>query len=667
MADSPSPKTTETLPRWDLTEYYKGVDDPKIDEDLKEDLQTAIAFEEKYKGRVATLNADELARAIQDYEARHARPTSPLMYARLMKAIHQTDQSVGALQSKTQAKGTEVVSHLLFWPLELQKLDPEKLEEMYEESAALKHYKPYLGKILKETPYTLSDEVEMALKKRGPASTGPALHRLYQEHKAARRFPFPDALLKKEDEEMLAKCKEREGAAKQDGISMLTETEIRKYAAEGETEAIREAAYRSLMKVYAEGAHKPGSPAFIMNSLLWNQQISDDDRGFKRPDSARHLSNDVEPELIDMLVETVKANYGKISHRYLKLRARLFGGDTLEPWNQSGPLPDAPKITFSWEEARDIVLESYREFSPEMAEIAQMFFDKGWIDAEPREDKRGGAFAASNKASSHPHLFMNFHGTANDVTTLAHELGHTIHQWLAVQKQGDLMDATSLTFAETASTFGETVVFKKMLSHVKDPKQRKALLANKISQALATICGQIAYHDFETKIHAERKEGEISPKRFAELWKESHRERTGGWVTEHECNTGDRWGGIPHFFGSPFYVYAYAFGDLLATSLYKKFETMKAEGRGGEFEKKYLDLLSAASTEHHSEMLPKRFGPEFDLNKREFWQGGIDVISGMIDELEQLVEAEKTPKSSVSAIHTEAKKQTQKIEIIITL
>ena len=623
------------LPRWDLTEYYSGATDPLIDADLAEDLANAQAFEAKYKGRIASLSADELAAAIREMEGLFTRPRDPARYVSLMKSIHLDDEAIGALGAKIREKGAKTGKHRMFWELELKKLEPAKVEEMMQQSPALAHYKPYLSEVLREAPHTLSDEVELALQKRAPASARGTLNRLYGEVRSKLRFPFPDALLDEEDRTRIAA---REGAAKKDGISMLTETEVRGYWSGNANEAARKAAYESMIKTYDENTYHP---AFIMNASILAKQIEDEERGFARPDSSRNLANDVEPEVVDTLVSTVKANYPKFGHRFAKLKAQVFGEEILSPWNDLAPAPEVKETTVTWDEARDLVLESFREFSPRMAEIAQMFFDKGWIDAEPRPGKQGGAFSASNRAASHPFVMVNFLGKIDDVMTLAHELGHGVHQYLAAQKQGDLMDGTSLTFAETASTFAETVVFNKLLSRISSPEEKKKLLVNKLTDAASVTERQIAYHDFETKIHAARKNGEIPVAKFGEYWLESHAERHGGNIATLEGDKGHRWGSIPHFFNSPFYVYSYAFGDLLAASLYEKFKEMKAEGKGAEFEEKYLDLLAAASTKHHSEMLQSRFGADFDATKPEFWQRGLNVYNGMVDELEQLMAQEK--------------------------
>lgn len=633
------------LPHWDLTEYYSGVNDPQIDADLAEDLANAQAFEAKYKGKVASLSADELAAAIKEMELMYARPREPGRYASLLKSLHEGDEEVAALGSKLSVKGSQIGSHMMFWGLELSKLDPASIEQMTAQSPALAHYKPYLDDVLRGKPHILSDEVELALQKRAPASARGLLNRLYGETRSKLRYPFPDDLLKPED---LARMIEREGAAKKEGISLLTETEIRGYWSGSADAAARQAAYESMIRVYDENTY---TPAFVMNGMLLAKQIEDAERGYVRADSSRNLSNDVEPEVVDTLVATVKGNYKNLGHRFAKLKAQLFGEDVLSPWNELAPAPEVRETTFTWDEARDLVLESFREFSPRMADIAQQFFDKGWIDAEPRPGKRGGAFSAPNRASSHPFVMVNFLGTTDDVMTLAHELGHGVHQYLAAQKQGDLMDGTSLTFAETASTFAETVIFNKLLSRISSPEEKKKLLVNKLTDATSVTERQIAYHDFEIKIHEARKQGEIPAAKFGQFWLESHAERTGGNVSVIEGDKGHRWGSIPHFFNSPFYVYSYAFGDLLAATLYEKFKEMKAEGKGAEFEEKYLDLLAAASTKHHSEMLQSRFGADFDATKPEFWQRGLNVYNGMVDELEQVMAQEKASAQVQSVTH----------------
>jgi oligoendopeptidase F len=366
--------------------------------------------------------------------------------------------------------------------------------------------------------------------------------------------------------------------------------------------------------------------ALITNTLAKDKEISDRWRGFKDIADARHLSNRVEPAVVDALVAAVRQAYPKLSHRYYKMKAKWLGKDKLMHWDRNAPLPAEDNREVPWVEAKDLVLKAYGNFSPEMADIARVFFDKSWIDAPVRPGKVSGAFAHPTVPSAHPYVMLNYLGKTRDVMTLAHELGHGVHQVLAA-KQGALMASTPLTLAETASVFGEMLTFQELLRETKDKAKRKILLASKTEDMINTVVRQIAFYTFERKVHSARREGELTPDQIAKFWMEVQQESLGDAI-EFGPGYENFWAYIPHFIHSPFYVYAYAFGDCLVNSLYARYRESEAG-----FQEKYFTMLKAGGTKHHSELL-KPFG--LDATDPQFWQKGLSVISGLIDELETL-------------------------------
>ena len=384
----------------------------------------------------------------------------------------------------------------------------------------------------------------------------------------------------------------------------------------------RRAAAEALAKVFKDNVRLF---ALITNTLAKDKEISDRWRGFKDVADSRHLANRVEAPVVDALVKSVRDAYPRLSHRYYKMKAKWLGKERLAHWDRNAPLPDKPERTFSWTDARSLVLGAYGAFAPEMANVAKEFFDKRWIDASIRPGKAPGAFSASTVPSVHPYVLLNYLGKPRDVMTLAHELGHGVHQMLA-RPQGALMAPTPLTLAETASVFGEMLTFRALLKEIRDPKERKAFLAGKVEDMLNTVVRQIAFYTFERKVHEARRQGELTPDQLNAIWLEVQTESLGPDV---ELKPGYEvfWTYVPHFIHSPFYVYAYAFGDCLVNSLYGLYE----EAHPG-FVAKYFDMLKAGGTKHHSELLAP-FG--LDASRPEFWQKGLKVIEGMIDELER--------------------------------
>jgi oligoendopeptidase F len=482
----------------------------------------------------------------------------------------------------------------LFFVLELNRIDDGKLAAGMAD-AQLAHYKPWLEDIRKEKPYQLEDRIEQLFHEKS-TTTYTAWNRLFDETIAGLRFKVAGKSL-----------------AIEPTLNLLQAPDAK----------TRKAAAQALATTFKE---KVRLFALVTNTLAKDKEISDRWRGFADVADSRHLSNRVEPEVVEALVAAVRAAYPRLSHRYYALKARWFGKTRLPHWDRNAPLPKVATRTIGWGEAEETVLTAYGAFSPKMATIAERFFRNNWIDAPVRPGKAPGAFAHPTVPSVHPYVLLNYQGKPRDVMTLAHELGHGVHQVLAAPN-GALMAPTPLTLAETASVFGEMLTFKKLLGGTTDNKQRKAMLAAKVEDMINTVVRQIAFYTFEREVHGERRSGELTAERLGAIWLEVQAESLGPAI---ELRPGYEtfWCYIPHFVHSPFYVYAYAFGYCLVNSLYAVYERA-AEG----FAERYLDMLAAGGTKHHSELL-KPFG--LDARDKAFWQGGLGVIEGMIAELERL-------------------------------
>jgi oligoendopeptidase F len=587
------------LPEWDLADLYASLDDPRIKSDLAKAEAECIAFEKDYKGRLTELAAGAnagaaLAEAVRRYENIEDVLGRLISYAGLVYSGNTTDPARAKFYGDVQERITAISLHLLFFTLELNRIDDAALERAMGDPA-LGHYRPWLEDIRKEKPYQLDDRIEQLFHEKSVSGYS-AWNRLFDETMASLRFNV-------------------------DGEELAIEPTLN--LLQDQDEAKRRAAAEALAKTFRDNLRLF---ALITNTLAKDKEISDRWRGFQDVADARHLSNRVEREVVDALVSAVRAAYPRLSHRYYRLKARWFGKDRLPHWDRNAPLPQVPMRSFKWDEARDTVLEAYGAFSPKMREIAKRFFDHRWIDAPVRPGKAPGAFAHPTVPSAHPYVLLNYQGKPRDVMTLAHELGHGVHQVLAAPN-GPLMAPTPLTLAETASVFGEMLTFKKLLGATTDPAQRKAMLAAKVEDMINTVVRQIAFYSFERKVHLERKEGELTAERINELWMEVQSESLGPAI---ELKPGYEvfWTYIPHFIHSPFYVYAYAFGDCLVNSLYAVYERAEAG-----FAERYLDMLAAGGTKHYSQLL-KPFG--LDARDPDFWQDGLGVIDRMIGELEAL-------------------------------
>jgi oligoendopeptidase F len=581
------------LPEWNLADLYPGRDSPQLAADLRRMAAEAKAFRQRFQGKLAGLDGAALGAAVASFEALQETLGRIMSYAQLVHAGDMTDPQIGRFYQTTQERVTDISTDLLFFTLELNRLEDAVLAEKLKQPA-LKRYAPWLRDLRAFRPHQLSDEVEQILHEKQIAGRA-AWVRLFDETMAHLRFPIDGKELT--SNEVLNLLTDRDGAT-------------------------RKKAAKSLGKVLGDHAREF---ALITNTLAKDKEIEDRWRKFARPVSSRNLANFVEDEVVDALVSAVKAAYPQLSHRYYKLKAKWFGTDQLDYWDRNAPLPDDSDRTITWPDATKTVLEAYAAFSPDLAKIGRTFFDKNWIDAPPRPGKAPGAFAHPTVPSAHPYLLLNYHGKTRDVMTLAHELGHGVHQVLAAP-QGHLMADTPLTLAETASVFGEMLTFQALLKQETDPKRRRVLLAGKVEDMLNTVVRQIAFHEFERQLHDERRNAELTAEQIGDIWMGIQTESLGA-ALRFDDDYRVYWTYIPHFIHTPFYVYAYAFGDCLVNSLYAVYQNAE---KG--FAAKYLDMLRAGGTKRHKELLAP-FG--LDAADPAFWAKGLGVVGGFIDELER--------------------------------
>jgi oligoendopeptidase F len=587
------------LPEWRLDDLYDGMNSPRFAADLARAASEAKRFAAAYRGQLAALAEGaeagaRLCEAVSAYEALQDLMGRIMSYASLLYAGDTSDGARAKFFGDAQEKVTELAGELLFFELELNRLDDQLLEAAILGSP-LAHYRPWLDDIRKERPHQLKDEIEQLFLEKSMSGAA-AWNRLFDETIAALRFSFNGEELTLEP--LLGKLQDPDPKA-------------------------REAAAKALAKTL--GANQRLF-ALIMNALIKDKEISDRWRKFVDVADSRHLANRVEREVVDALEAAVTEAYPRLSHRYYALKARWFGKAQLDHWDRNAPLPDAPTRIFPWASARDTVLSAYGAFSPRMASIARRFFDEGWIDAPPRPGKAPGAFAHPTTPSAHPYVLVNYLGKPRDVMTLAHELGHGVHQVLA-GPNGALMAPTPLTLAETASVFGEMLTFRALLAGASDPAMRKAMLAAKVEDMLNTVVRQIAFYKFERKVHIERRSGELTQEAISAAWMSVQGESLGPAI---RLGPGYEtfWAYIGHFIHSPFYVYAYAFGDCLVNSLYGVYERAPAG-----FADRYLALLAAGGSKPYGELLAP-FG--LDARDPAFWSIGLGLIERMIGELEAL-------------------------------
>ncbi len=588
-----SGETDRAPPVWDLGDLYASPEDPAVTADLDAAAAEAEALATGYRGRLGELSGTELGDLLRRYEAVEERLGKVFSYAQLLFATRREDEAVGRFYQGVRERVTEISTRLLFVTLELNKLEEEVLEARLAESAEFARYRPWLRNLRAFRPHQLADEVERVLHEKALTSRG-AWVRLFDETMAALRFPF-------RGEE-------------------LTGTLIFDRLQDKDREIRREAA-ESISRVLAANLRLF---VRVTNTLAKDKQLEDGWRRFPRPISSRNLANQVEDEVVDALIAAVRDACPRISHRYYALKARWLGLERLEYWDRNAPLPEDPDVRRPWSEARAIVLDAYRRFSPELAAILERFFAEGWIDAAPRPGKDAGAFCHPTVPSVHPYVLMNYQGRNRDVMTLAHELGHGVHQMLAA-RQGYLMAGTPLTLAETASVFGEQLTFEALLEAETDPLRRRVLLASKIEDMINTVIRQIAFCEFELALHERRRRGELTAEEIGAIWLEIQERSLGPAFRLHD-DYAVWWSYVPHFVHVPFYVYAYAFGECLVNALYAVY---RREPRG--FAEKYRRLLEAGGTLHHRELLAP-FG--LDAGAPDFWRQGLGVIEGYIDRLE---------------------------------
>jgi oligoendopeptidase F len=590
---------TGKLPEWNLSDLYSGIDAPEVTRDLQKMDSECVAFETDYKGKLAESVAREdggrwLAEAVRRYEAIDDLAGRLGSYAGLIHAGDSVDPAISKFYGDVSERLTAASVHLLFFALELNRVDDAAIERAMQ-TPELGYYRPWIEDLRKDKPYQLEDRVEQLFHEKSQSGYA-AWNRLFDQTISGLRFKVGGKEL-----------------AIEPTLNLLQDRAPEK----------RKAAGQALAKTFKDNER---TFALITNTLAKDKEISDRWRGFQDVADSRHLNNRVEREVVDALVGSVRAAYPRLSHRYYNLKAGWFKKKKLAHWDRNAPLPFAATGTIAWPEARNMVLTAYRGFSAEMASIAERFFTDRWIDAPVRPGKAPGAFSHPTTPSAHPYVLMNYQGKPRDVMTLAHELGHGVHQVLAA-KNGALMAPTPLTLAETASVFGEMLTFKRLLAQTKNAKQRQALLAGKVEDMINTVVRQIAFYSFERAIHTERKNGELTAQRIGEIWLSVQGESLGPAI-DIRPGYENFWMYIPHFIHSPFYVYAYAFGDCLVNSLYAVYENA-SDG----FAERYLAMLAAGGTKHYSELL-KPFG--LDAKDPKFWDGGLSVIAGMIDELEEM-------------------------------
>ena len=583
------------LPEWDLTDLYPAPDAKELKRD-QDWLESACrSFADDYEGKLADLDADGLLNAVKRYEQIDIIAGRIISYAGLRYYQHTTDPERTKFMSDAQDKITTYTTPLVFYGLEFNRLDDAHVDALLAANAELARYKPVFDRMRAMKPYQLSDELEKFLHDQSVVGAS-AWNKLFDETVANLTFTVDGEDLNLEGVADLMSHKDR---------------------------AKREAGSREMARVLGENI---GLFARVHNTLAKEKEIEDRWRGLPTPQTGRHLSNHVEPEVVEALRNAVVDAYPRLSHRYYALKAKWMGLEKMEVWDRNAPLPMEADRTVQWDEAQATVMDAYAAFDPRMADLAKPFFTDGWIDAGVKEGKAPGAFAHPTVTTVHPYVMLNYLGKPRDVMTLAHELGHGVHQVLAAE-QGELLSSTPLTLAETASVFGEMLTFRKLLDQAKDAQERKVLLAGKVEDMINTVVRQIAFYDFECKLHAARAGGELTPDDINALWMSVQGESLGpvfNFMDGYETF----WAYIPHFIHSPFYVYAYAFGDGLVNALYAVYEE-----QGEAFKDKYFDMLKAGGSKHHSELLAP-FG--LDASDPAFWAKGLGMIESMIEELEAM-------------------------------
>lgn len=582
------------LPVWDLSDLYPGKDSKEFAAALDEAKALATQFEATYKGKLVELTkAGKLVEAIKASEQLGDISGRIGSFSFLQYAQKSTDPDRAKFMGDTNEALTNLSTKVLFFELELNRIEDADLETAFASDAELARYRTWFAELRKAKPYQLDDKLEELFHDKSVTAYS-AWNRLFDETLSSLQFEVDGEILNMEST-----------------LHLLSEKDEKK----------REAAFKALSKTLKDNARLF---THITNVLAKDKEISDRWRGYEDIADSRHMANSVEREVVDALQKAVTDAYPKLSHRYYKMKAKWFGKDKLNAWDRNAPLPTSDERTWDWDSAVSTVLEAYGKFSPELADVAKPFFNSGWIDAPVAEGKLSGAFAHPTVPSAHPYLMLNYMGRSRDIMTLAHELGHGVHQRLAAA-QGPILSNTPLTLAETASVFGEMLTFRSLLDKTTDPQQRFALLSSKVEDMLNTVVRQIAFYTFERRVHTARRQGELRTEEINQIWLDVQAESLGDAIISNE-GYDIFWAYIPHFIHSPFYVYAYAFGDCLVNSLYAQYEKA-SEG----FAERYFELLKAGGSKHHSELLAP-FG--LDAKDPKFWSLGLSMIEGLIDELE---------------------------------
>jgi len=583
------------LPEWDLSDLYTAEDSPELTRDMDWLERECADFAKDYEGNLASLDAAGLLKAVQRYEEIDVIAGRIMSFAGLRHYQMMTDADRAKFMADCQDKITAFTTPLVFYSLEFNRLEDDQLNAHLEANADLARYKPIFDRMRAMKPHQLSDELERFLHDQSTVGSA-AWNRLFDETMAALEFQVNGETLNLEST-----------------LNLLSEQDRDKREAASHALA---AVFRDNIKIFAR----------VHNTLAKEKEIEDRWRNMPTPQSGRHLSNHVEPEVVQALRDAVVAAYPRLSHRYYALKAKWMGLERMQTWDRNAPLPMEDDRLVDWDQAKATVLDAYGQFDPEMAKLAEPFFNDGWIDAAVKPGKAPGAFAHPTVTTVHPYVMLNYLGKPRDVMTLAHELGHGVHQVLAAE-QGELLSSTPLTLAETASVFGEMLTFRKLLDGAKTKEERKILLAGKVEDMINTVVRQIAFYDFECKLHAARAQGEMTPDDINAIWMSVQAESLGE-VFDFAEGYETFWAYIPHFVHSPFYVYAYAFGDGLVNALYAVYE----EG-DPDFREKYFEMLKAGGSKHHKELLAP-FG--LDASDPAFWDKGLSMIEGFIDELEAM-------------------------------
>ena len=592
MTDRSNSQPVDTLPEWNLADLYPAPDSPALAADLDRAERDARAFRRRWRGKLAAADGKAFGGAIEAYEVISELAARAESYAQLLHASDLSDAGTAKFRQSVRERVTAITGELLFFTLEINRMEDDEIENKLADPGAAR-YRPWLRDVRLSRPHRLNEETERLFHVKRLTGRA-AWTRLFDETVAALRFPVGG-----------------EDLTSQQALHLLSDPDA----------AIRREAAESVGRVLGNNVRLF---ALIANTLAKDKEIEDGWRGYDTPQAARHLSNRVEAPVVDALTRAVTEACPRLSHRYYALKARWFGVDALEYWDRNAPLPGDEDADIPWSEAAETVLDAYGAFSPRMRGIGARFFDGRWIDAAPRAGKSPGAFSHSTVPSAHPYILLNYQGGTRDVMTLAHELGHGVHQVLA-GAQGRLMAETPLTLAETASVFGEMLTFRALLARDGDGARRKRLLAAKVGDMLNTVVRQIAFYRFESIVHEERREGELTAERLCDIWLDVQRHSLGPAI-RLDGDYRYYWTYIPHFVHSPFYVYAYAFGDCLVNSLYAVHEAGAPD-----FPEKYLAMLEAGGTLHHRELLAP-FG--LDASEPAFWAKGLSLIETMIDELE---------------------------------